>query len=88
MTPMDTNMAAVILSNGSLVGMWRDHEPTGKSVPHLVTATNWKDAKTYVYSRDDSLFGKKKVNRWRNGGARFFATVCFCLMRSHRCCIL
>ena len=60
MTPMDTNMAAVILSNGSLVGMWRDHEPTGKSVPHLVTATNWKDAKTYVYSRDDLLFGKKK----------------------------
>jgi len=58
MTPMDTNMAAVIHTDGSLVGMWRDHHPTGKSVPHLVTASNWKDPKSYSYSLDDLLFGK------------------------------
>jgi hypothetical protein len=59
MTPMDTNMAVVINKDGSLVGIWRDHHPTGKSVPHLVTASNWKDPSTYKYSMDDLLFGKK-----------------------------
>merc|ERR1711906_96503 len=56
MTPMDTNLAAVIKKDGSLVGMWRDHHPTGKSVPHLVTATHWKDPSTYKFSEADLLF--------------------------------
>merc|ERR1719215_374734 len=38
--------------------MWRDHHPTGKSVPHLVTASNWKDPTTYIFSMDDLLFGE------------------------------
>lgn len=59
MTPMDTNLAAVINKDGSLVGMWRDHVPTGKSVPHLTTASNWKDPKTYKFSEADLLFGGK-----------------------------
>lgn len=59
MTPMDTNMAVVIRKDSSLVGMWRDHHPTGKSVPHLVTASNWKDPSTYKFFMDDLLFGKK-----------------------------
>jgi len=62
MTPMDTNMAVVIGKDGSLVGMWRDHHPTGKSVPHLVTSANWKDPSTYKYSMDDLLFGKKQLD--------------------------
>ena len=59
MTPMDTNLAAVIKKDGSLVGMWRDHVPTGKSVPHLTTATNWKDPATYKFTEADLLFGGK-----------------------------
>ena len=58
---MDTNMAAVIKADGSLVGQWRDHYPGGKhSTPHLVTAANWKDPATYKYSKEDLLFGKSK----------------------------
>merc|ERR1712107_246401 len=59
MTPMDTNLAAVIKKDGTLVEIWRDHHPTGKSVPHLVTATDWKDPSTYTFYMDDLLFGKK-----------------------------
>jgi len=29
-TPMDTNLAGVIKKDGSLIGMWRDHHPTGR----------------------------------------------------------
>ena len=35
MTPMDANLAAVIKKDGSLVGMWRDHVPTGASTTTL-----------------------------------------------------
>jgi hypothetical protein len=60
MTPMDTNMAAVVLNDSrTLIGMWRDHHPTGKSVPHLVTASDWRNASTYKFSMNDLLFGKK-----------------------------
>lgn len=58
---MDINAAPVILSNGSLVGMWRDHNPSGKySTPHSFTATNWSDPKTYRWS-SKPLFSKKEV---------------------------
>ena len=74
MTPMDTNMAAVIKDDGSLIGMWRDHHPTGKSVPHLVTASDWKDPRTYKYSMADLLFGTQdeitKARRRKGGGGR------------------
>ena len=43
----DTNLAPVILRNGSLVGIWRIW--AGGSWPHLVTAANWKEPATYVF---------------------------------------
>ena len=62
---MDTNFAAVIRPDGSLVGMWRDHQLTpgqkGKSTIHLATATDWKNASTYVATVDDVLFGDNGV---------------------------
>ena len=55
---MDGNLACVIHRNGSLVGMWRDHQPGGKhSTPHLVTASAWKDPSTYKYEHEDVIFG-------------------------------
>lgn len=44
----DTNLAPVLRADGSLVGIWRTWD--GGSWPHLVTASNWKDPKTYVCS--------------------------------------
>ena len=49
----DTNMAPVIYSNGSLIGLWRGAgpDPTAQediiSGIFVVRATNWKDPKTY-----------------------------------------
>ena len=43
----DTNLAPVILANGSLVGIWRNSQ--SGSTPHLVTATHWKNASSYVF---------------------------------------
>jgi hypothetical protein len=58
----DTNLAPVILPNGSLVGIWRTWGTRpecpnikGGSCPHLVTATHWKNASTYVF-HNSSLF--------------------------------
>jgi hypothetical protein len=48
-TQSDTNLAPVILKDGSLVGIWRTWE--GGSWPHLVTASNWKNASTYVFDQ-------------------------------------
>lgn len=60
---MDTNMAAVVLANGSLVGMWRDHHPGGHhSTPHLVTAEDWRDPTSYVFHDEDLLFGRMDDN--------------------------
>ena len=58
---MDTNFAAVINEDGSLVGMWRDHFRSstlkGKSTIHLAHATDWKDNSTYTATQTDVLFG-------------------------------
>ncbi len=45
----DTNLAPVILRNGSLVGIWRTWD--AGSWPHLVTAAHWKNASSYVFSQ-------------------------------------
>ena len=42
----DTNMAAVILSNGSVVGLWRSKQYGGL---HRVTATHWRDPRSYQW---------------------------------------
>jgi hypothetical protein len=54
----DTNLAPVILQNGSLVGIWRTWGDAscphvrGGSCPHLVTAGHWKNASSYVFHAD------------------------------------
>ena len=47
---IDTNMAGVILGNGSFVGLWRDNsgQDPGPSALHRVTASSWRDPSTYV----------------------------------------
>jgi hypothetical protein len=51
----DTNLAPVILANGSLVGIWRtwgaDCPGIHGSCPHLVTASHWKNASSYVFQQ-------------------------------------
>jgi hypothetical protein len=45
-TSQDTNMAAIILGNGSVVGLWRSKQFGGL---HRVTAGHWKDPKSYQW---------------------------------------
>lgn len=47
----DTNFAATILEDGSLVGLWRSWEALG-SREFPVTASNWKDPATYKQHLD------------------------------------
>ena len=54
MPGIDTNLAAVIKSDGSVVGLWRERSkqplPLGHhSTPHVLTATDWKDPSTYTW---------------------------------------
>lgn len=69
---MDTNFAAAIRPNGSLVGLWRDHHirvgVKGKSTIHLVTAVDWKDNSTYVFSTTDLLFSDSAAGLANPGG--------------------
>ena len=59
-TQSDTNLAPVILKNGSLVGVWRtwgagNCPDVHGSCPLLVTAANWKNASSYVF-HEEPLF--------------------------------
>ena len=47
---IDTNMAGVILSNGTFVGLWRDNsgQTPGPSALHRVVAADWRQPATYV----------------------------------------
>ena len=55
-TNMDTNLAAAILPNGSVVGIARTGGgPTGISA-HLVTASDWRDPASYVGRWKEMLF--------------------------------
>lgn len=50
---MDINAAPVILANGSVVGIWRDHNGSPKnsySTPHPFSASNWSDPASYRWS--------------------------------------
>ena len=55
-------MAVVIDSNGSMVGLWRDHKAGSRdikhSVVHRVMASNWSDPGTYQWDQDDLFFGQ------------------------------
>ena len=57
---MDTNFAAVILQNGSVVGLGRTGGKQG-IVIHLVTATHWRDAASYTGRWKEPLFDLKSV---------------------------
>jgi len=56
---IDTNFAPLIRPDGSLVGLFRDEggtgaphaRPTGTNL-HLVSASDWRDARTYRESRE------------------------------------
>ena len=49
---MDANLAGVINADGSFVGMWRDHTGGKGSTPHPISARDWKDPATYVWSEE------------------------------------
>lgn len=55
-TNMDTNLAAVILPNGSVVGIGRTSGAPTNIVAHLVTASDWRDAASYKGRWDAMLF--------------------------------
>lgn len=53
---MDTNLAMVILDDGSAVGICRTGgDPTG-IIAHLATASDWRDPESYVGSWNEMLF--------------------------------
>lgn len=44
----DTNLNGILLEDGSFVGLWRKCEtPDLHTIPHRLTARNWKDPSTY-----------------------------------------
>jgi hypothetical protein len=47
---LDTNLAGVILENGTFVGLWRDNsgKDPGPSALHRCTAAHWRDPAAYV----------------------------------------
>eukprot|EP00937_MAST-01D_sp_MAST-1D-sp2_P007874 g7874.t1 len=58
----DSNLAAAIYSNGSLVGLFRTRTfppatPSGSSRVHLVTASDWKDPASYITHEADLFPG-------------------------------
>lgn len=58
---MRANQNKVIKPDGSVVGMWRDHNPGGHySTPHIFTATNWSNPTTYKWN-SEPLFSDKVV---------------------------
>ena len=56
----DSNLAAVILNDGSLVGIWRGSEyPNASQWQYRAAATDWKDPATYTFgtaTRDNNIF--------------------------------
>jgi hypothetical protein len=65
--PLDLNLAAVVLEDGSLVGMARTWstssggDPEGSTI-HIVSATSWWNISTYTQSLDP-LFSPDLVNK-------------------------
>eukprot|EP01062_Namystynia_karyoxenos_P040429 TRINITY_DN29489_c4_g1_i1.p1 TRINITY_DN29489_c4_g1~~TRINITY_DN29489_c4_g1_i1.p1 ORF type:complete len:443 (+),score=86.05 TRINITY_DN29489_c4_g1_i1:89-1330(+) len=84
---IDTNLAGVILPNGSLVGIWRkcSNVPAFEqckvdccTFPHLLTASDWRDPTTY-YPHPDPMFpnmkpyGSEDPFLWRDGRGHYHA---------------
>ena len=58
----DSNLAAVIRTNGSVVGLWRVRTfpaaaPGGSSRIHLLTASDWRDPASYTVAREELFPG-------------------------------
>lgn len=53
---MDTNLAVVVLSNGSVVGIGRTGGPPTGIVARLVSAEHWRDPSSYRMRVDEMLF--------------------------------
>eukprot|EP01065_Artemidia_motanka_P007714 TRINITY_DN13857_c0_g1_i1.p1 TRINITY_DN13857_c0_g1~~TRINITY_DN13857_c0_g1_i1.p1 ORF type:complete len:423 (+),score=70.87 TRINITY_DN13857_c0_g1_i1:33-1301(+) len=84
---IDTNLAGVILPNGSVVGIWRkcsnlkgvhQCEADCCTFPHLLTASNWRDPATYFPHQEpmfDALqpYGAEDPFVWRDAQGRFHA---------------
>jgi hypothetical protein len=88
---MDTNMAAVVLANNSLIGMWRDHygaKKPGHSTPHLVTANDWRVPESYVYAHTDLIKaggkGIEDMFLWVDARGHFHSV--FHCMDAGNCC--
>lgn len=83
-TNMDTNLAAAILADGSVVGIGRTGGgPTG-IIAHLVTARHWREPASYVGSWSKMLFpnttivpnaGVEDPFVWYDAGRRVFHAV-------------
>ena len=66
LTNLDTNLAATILSNGSVVGIGRTGGPPTGIIAHLVTADDWRNPDSYVGRWSEMLF--PNVTRLPNAG--------------------
>jgi hypothetical protein len=58
---MDTNFAAVILANGSVVGLGRTGTAANGIAIHLVTAKHWREPSSYRGRWTESLFDLRMV---------------------------
>jgi hypothetical protein len=61
----DTNLAPIILPNGSLVGIWRTWDRG--SWPHLVTAAHWKNASSYTFFEGQCAASLRGLGRAASG---------------------
>lgn len=72
-TGSDSNLAPVIRKDGSLIGLWRSFSGHRESIPwnyshiHMVTASDWKDPRTYEYGSSQEWRAGDVFNS-QNGG--------------------
>jgi hypothetical protein len=53
----DSNLNGIILSSGKFIGLWRKCEtPELMTIPHLLTASDWKSASAYIPHFQHPLF--------------------------------
>jgi hypothetical protein len=69
---IDTNMAGVILRNGSFVGLWRDNDGRfpGPSTLHRVVAADWRRPETYDEDTVAQL-GEEDPTVWLDAAGNF-----------------
>lgn len=78
---IDSNLAPVILSDGSVRGIYRDdgNNTVSQTNLHIVTASNWRDPSTYIESsaaipgRSDIFDGPEDPFVWQDKNGNFHA---------------